>query len=123
MLPELLVPDAAAWRGWLAEHHAAPGIWLVLAKKGTGEPTSLSYDAALEEAIAYGWIDGQVQRRDQRTYRQRFTPRRPRSSWSERNAGLAERLVAEGRMHPAGAAAVARAKDEGRWPVPGTAAR
>ena len=115
-LPELIVRDAAAWRAWLGEHHAEPaGVWLVLAKKGTDEPTSLTYDQALEEALCHGWIDGQARRRDETTYRQRFTPRRRRSSWSKRNTGHAERLFAEGRMHPAGLAEVERAKADGRW--------
>jgi uncharacterized protein YdeI (YjbR/CyaY-like superfamily) len=114
--PELIVRDAAAWRVWLGEHHAEPGgVWLVLAKKGTEEPTSLTYDHALEEALCHGWIDGQVRRRDEATYRQRFTPRRRRSSWSKRNTGHAERLLAEGRMHPAGVAEMKRAKADGRW--------
>jgi uncharacterized protein YdeI (YjbR/CyaY-like superfamily) len=112
-LPDLIVDDAAAWLG---EHHAdSPGVWLVLAKKGTKSPTSLTYDQALEEALCHGWIDGQVRRRDEATYRQRFTPRRRRSSWSKRNSGIAERLLAEGRMHPAGVAEVERAKADGRW--------
>ena len=115
-LPELIVRDAAAWRVWLGEHHAEPGgVWLVLAKKGTEDPTSLTYDQALEEALCHGWIDGQVRRRDEATYRQRFTPRRRRSSWSKRNTGHAERLFLEGRMHPAGLAEVERAKADGRW--------
>jgi uncharacterized protein YdeI (YjbR/CyaY-like superfamily) len=87
----------------------------VLAKKGTREPTSLTYDEALEEALCHGWIDGQVRRRDDSTYRQRFTPRRRRSPWSQRNTGIAERLIAEGRMHAAGVAEVERAKEDGRW--------
>jgi uncharacterized protein YdeI (YjbR/CyaY-like superfamily) len=115
-LPELIVRDAAAWRAWLAEHHADPtGVWLVLAKKGTKNPTGLTYDQALEEALCHGWIDGQAGRRDEATYRQRFTPRRKRSAWSKRNTGIAERLHAEGRMHPAGQAEVERAKADGRW--------
>jgi uncharacterized protein YdeI (YjbR/CyaY-like superfamily) len=115
-LPELIVSDAAAWRVWLGKHHADPaGVWLVLAKKGTEEPTSLTYDQALEEALCHGWIDGQARRRDETTYRQRFTPRRRRSSWSKRNTGIAERLLAEQRMHPAGVAEVERAKADGRW--------
>jgi uncharacterized protein YdeI (YjbR/CyaY-like superfamily) len=113
---ELLVPDASAWRAWLDEHHGdGTGVLLVLAKKGTTDPTSLSYDQALAEAICYGWIDGQVRRRDEATYWQRFTPRRARSPWSKRNVANAERLTAEGRMHPAGAAAVESAKADGRW--------
>jgi len=113
---ELVVRDARAWRAWLRKHHAEPeGVWLVLAKKGTLDPTSLTYDEALEEALCHGWIDGQVKRRDDATYRQRFTPRRARSPWSKRNVGIAERLVEEGRMHSAGVAEMERAKADGRW--------
>jgi uncharacterized protein YdeI (YjbR/CyaY-like superfamily) len=88
---------------------------LVLAKKGTTSPTSLTYDEALEEAICFGWIDGQVRRRDERTYLQRFTPRRARSRWSKRNTTLAERLISEGRMQAPGIAEIERAKADGRW--------
>jgi uncharacterized protein YdeI (YjbR/CyaY-like superfamily) len=115
-LPELILDDAAAWRAWLTDNHASQAeVWLVLAKKGTVEPTSLSYDQALEEALCHGWIDGQARRRDETTYRQRFTPRRKRSSWSKRNVGIVTRLISEGRMHPAGVAEVERAKGDGRW--------
>jgi uncharacterized protein YdeI (YjbR/CyaY-like superfamily) len=115
-LPELLVSDAVAWRSWLGENHAAQvGVWLVLAKKGIIKPTGLTYAQALEEALCHGWIDGQVRRRDERTFRQRFTPRRARSEWSQRNVTHIERLTAEGRMHPAGLAAVESAKADGRW--------
>ncbi|GAB2682818.1 YdeI/OmpD-associated family protein [Thalassiella azotivora] len=115
-LPELVVPDATAWREWLTEHHAQPtGVWLTLAKKGTTSPTSLRYDQALEEALCFGWIDGQARRGDDATYSQRFTPRRPRSIWSQRNVGIVERLTAEGRMRPAGVEQVERAKADGRW--------
>lgn len=115
-LPTLTVPDAAAWRAWLAEHHEqSAGVWLSLAKKGASEPTSLTYDRALKEALCHGWIDGQVRRGDECTYGQRFTPRRARSSWSKRNVGIVERLASEGRMRPAGVAAVERAKADGRW--------
>lgn len=115
-LPELIVSDATEWRAWLDAHHTQPtGVLLVLAKKGTTDPTSLTYDEALLDALCYGWIDGQVGRRDDATYRQRFTPRRSRSPWSQRNVGLVAELEAAGRMHPAGAAEVARAKGDGRW--------
>jgi len=114
-LPELLVPDATAWRAWLAENHASsPGVWLVLTKKG-GRVTSLDYAAALDEALCFGWIDGQVGRRDEGSMRQRFTPRRPRSAWSRRNVEHIARLTAEGRLMPAGQAAVDAAKSDGRW--------
>jgi uncharacterized protein YdeI (YjbR/CyaY-like superfamily) len=116
--PQLIVRDAAAWRTWLAENvYEQAGVWLVLAKKGTMDPTSLSYAAALEEALCHGWIDGQARRRDEGTYVQRFTPRRRRSMWSQRNVGIVERLTAEGRMHPQGLSEVARAKADGRWEV------
>jgi uncharacterized protein YdeI (YjbR/CyaY-like superfamily) len=115
-LPELIVADAPAWRGWLAEHHEDPaGVWLVLAKKDTTEPTSLTHEEALEQALCHGWIDGQVRRRDEQTFKQRFTPRRARSAWSKRNVAIVERLTAEGHMHPAGEAHVERAKADGRW--------
>ena len=115
-LDELILPDAAAWRAWLAAHHTEQGgVWLVLAKKGTTDPTTLTYDGALEEALCFGWIDGQGRRRDDATSLQRFTPRRSRSSWSKRNVGIAERLIDEGRMHPTGRAEVERAKSDGRW--------
>jgi uncharacterized protein YdeI (YjbR/CyaY-like superfamily) len=90
-------------------------VWLVLARKGTVRPTDLSYARALEEAICFGWIDGQVRRRDGLTYFVRFTPRRPRSSWTAGNLALAGRLMEQGRMHAAGLAAVERAGAEGRW--------
>ncbi|HEY1687633.1 MAG TPA: YdeI/OmpD-associated family protein [Solirubrobacteraceae bacterium] len=114
--PGLIVADAEAWRRWLdANDETDGGVWLVLAKKGTTTPTSLTYDGALEEALCHGWIDGQVQRRDEATFKQRFTPRRQRSAWSKRNVEIVARLEAEGRMTPAGDAAVAAAKQDGRW--------
>jgi uncharacterized protein YdeI (YjbR/CyaY-like superfamily) len=116
-LPELIVADERAWLAWLAAHGAEQqlGVWLVLAKKGTSEPTSLSYDEALDHALCHGWIDGQVKRRDDATFRQRFTPRRARSAWSKRNVAIVERLLAEGRMHDSGLAAVKAAQADGRW--------
>jgi uncharacterized protein YdeI (YjbR/CyaY-like superfamily) len=114
--PELLVADVTEWRKWLAANHAASsGVRLVLAKKGATEPTRLTYDEALPEALCYGWIDGQLTRRDDVTYRVRFTPRRARSPWSARNVAAAEQLIAQGRMQPPGLAEVERAKNEGRW--------
>lgn len=113
---ELLVPDVDAWRAWLAEHvDEQAGVWLVLAKKGTTTPTSLTYAQALQEALCQGWIDGQATRIDDATYRQRFTPRRARSLWSRRNVGYVAELVAAGRMQPNGLAEVERAKADGRW--------
>jgi uncharacterized protein YdeI (YjbR/CyaY-like superfamily) len=115
---ELVLADAGAWREWLRKHHRdQDGVWLVVAKKGTSEPTSLSYEQAVEEALCHGWIDGQARRRDEGTFRQRFTPRRRRSPWSQRNAERVARLTAEGRMQPAGLEEVERARADGRWPT------
>jgi len=115
-LPELLVLDLAEWHRWLEANHAGvPGAWLVLAKKATTEPTSLTYAQALEEAVCCGWVDGQVGRRDELTYRQRFTPRRQKSAWSANNLALAERLITQARMSAAGLAAIERAKADGTW--------
>jgi uncharacterized protein YdeI (YjbR/CyaY-like superfamily) len=115
-LPELVVADQEAWRAWLAEHaEDQRGVWLVLARKGTAEPTSITYDEALEEALCHGWIDGQVKRRDGATYQQRFTPRRAGSQWSRRNTTIVARLLEEGRMQPRGHAEVERARADGRW--------
>ncbi|HVT63833.1 MAG TPA: YdeI/OmpD-associated family protein [Mycobacteriales bacterium] len=114
--PELLVADEIAWREWLLSNHAASsGVRLVLAKKGVTDPTRLTYDDALPAALCFGWIDGQLTRRDDATYRVRFTPRRARSPWSKRNVDAAERLIAQGQMQPAGLAEVERAKADGRW--------
>jgi uncharacterized protein YdeI (YjbR/CyaY-like superfamily) len=111
-----LVPDAAAWRAWLDELEDNPdGVWLVLAKKGVTEPTSVTYDQALDEALCSGWIDGQKRGNDEVTFLQRFTPRRKASLWSQRNIGIVETLIAEGRMRPRGQAEIDRAKDDGRW--------
>jgi uncharacterized protein YdeI (YjbR/CyaY-like superfamily) len=115
-MPELVVADASAWRGWLAEHHArSGGVWLTLAKQGTTRPTSLTYAEALEEALSQGWIDGQLRSGDDTTYTRRFTPRRVGSAWSKRNVGIVEQLMRDGRMQPAGIAEVDRAKEDGRW--------
>ena len=114
--PELVVADLAAWRCWLADHAtASDGVWLVLAKKGTTHPTSLTYDEALEEALCHGWVDGQLARGHEGTFRRRFIPRRVRSTWSKRNIGIIERLVAEVRMRTGGLAAVGRAQADGSW--------
>jgi uncharacterized protein YdeI (YjbR/CyaY-like superfamily) len=114
-LSELLVPDASDWRSWLADHHAdSSGVRLVLHKKG-GTVTELTYEAALQEALCFGWIDGQVNRRDDGSFWQRFTPRRPKSPWSASNVARVAKLIADGRMQPAGQAAIDAAKADGRW--------
>ena len=114
-LAELLLTDSDDWRSWLDDQHASsPGVWLVLHKKG-GTITDLTYEDALQVALCYGWIDGQVARRDEQSYRQRFTPRRRGSAWSRSNVERVDALEAAGRMMPAGLAEVAAAKADGRW--------
>jgi uncharacterized protein YdeI (YjbR/CyaY-like superfamily) len=114
-LPIVIVPDQEAWREWLEENQAStPGAWLKLAKKGSPTKT-VSYGEAVEEALCYGWIDGQARGFDEHFYIQRFTPRRARSKWSQINREKAERLIAEGRMRPSGQAQVDAAKADGRW--------
>lgn len=115
-LEPLILADAHAWRRWLdANEDVSDGVWLVLAKKGFTEPTSLRYAQALEEALCSGWIDGQKKARDRATHLQRFTPRRKTSLWSQRNVGIVGRLAEEGRMRPRGQAEIDRARADGRW--------
>ena len=114
-LEELVVPDAAALRAWLQAHHdTSRGVWLALGKKG-GSTTTLTWQQAVDEALCFGWIDGQARKRDEQTSCVRYTPRRPRSMWSARNVEHVARLEAEGRMTDAGRAAVEAAKADGRW--------
>jgi len=111
-----LIANAAAWRTWLDENeHVSDGVWLLLAKKNANAPTTLSYAEALEEALCSGWIDGQKKSHDATMFVQRFTPRRPRSIWSQRNVGIVERLIEEGRMRERGLIEVERAQADGRW--------
>jgi uncharacterized protein YdeI (YjbR/CyaY-like superfamily) len=105
----------AAWDSWLDAHGStSPGVWLRIAKKDAGE-RSVTYDEALETALCHGWIDGLKHPHDALSWLQKFTPRGPKSRWSKRNTGKVERLVREGRMKPAGLAAVALAQADGRW--------
>jgi uncharacterized protein YdeI (YjbR/CyaY-like superfamily) len=112
----LVLRDVGAWRTWLDDHeHDSDGVQLVLAKKGVTDPTSLSYAAALEEALCSGWIDGRRNARDEATFLQLFTPRRARSIWSQRNVEIVSRLVADGRMRERGHVEIERARSDGRW--------
>lgn len=113
--PILLFDDQQAWEAWLDANHAtAPGVWLRLAKKASAL-SSVSYAEALDVALCYGWIDGQVKKLDDDSYVQKFTPRGKRSLWSKINRDKVARLVEAGRMRPAGQAAVDAAKADGRW--------
>jgi uncharacterized protein YdeI (YjbR/CyaY-like superfamily) len=114
-LPILQFPDRVAWEGWLAAQHASSaGVWLKLAKKGALTAT-VTYAEALEEALRYGWIDGQKAAHDESFWLQRFTPRGPRSKWSQLNRRKATELIEQGRMEPAGLAQVEAAQRDGRW--------
>lgn len=111
----LFFETAAAWQSWLAKHYdLQPGVLLKFAKKGTGVQ-SLHYPEALEVALCYGWIDGQVKRLDDVYYLQKFTPRRAKSLWSKINVAKVTALIAAGRMQPPGLAAIEAAKIDGRW--------
>jgi uncharacterized protein YdeI (YjbR/CyaY-like superfamily) len=104
-----------AWEAWLAEQHASSsGLWLKLAKKGSGLE-SISRADALEVALCYGWIDGQADSFDDDHWLQRFTPRTPRSKWSRINREKAMQLIETGAMKPAGLREIERAKADGRW--------
>jgi uncharacterized protein YdeI (YjbR/CyaY-like superfamily) len=114
-LPVLAFADQAALEEWLdAEHATAPGLYVRLAKKGSGVP-SVTYAELVESVLCFGWIDGRSQRLDETSYLQRITPRRARSVWSQKNVAAVEALTAAGRMRPAGLAAVAAARADGRW--------
>ena len=114
-LPILTFPDLPAWEAWLAgQPGESKGLWLRLAKQGLAEP-SLSKQEAIDGALCHGWIDGQLNPFDQDWWLIRFTPRKARSKWSEKNRKRAERLIAEGRVRPAGKTEIDAAKADGRW--------
>lgn len=108
-------PDAAGWESWLdAQHVLQAEAWLRIAKRHSGM-ASVTTKEALDVALCYGWIDGQRRALDDVSFLQRYSPRRPTSSWSKVNVAKVEALMAAGRMRPAGLAEVAAAKADGRW--------
>jgi uncharacterized protein YdeI (YjbR/CyaY-like superfamily) len=114
-LPVRSFPDAVSFEAWLAaQPPGSPGLWLQLAKKGSGVPC-VGKPAAIEALLCHGWIDGQLQPRDALSWLVRCTPRKPRSNWSAVNRATALRLIADGRMAPAGLAQVQAAQADGRW--------
>ena len=114
-LPVKRFRTKAAWQSWLeAQHETSPGLWVEIAKRDSGL-ASVTYAEAVEVALCYGWIDGLAASVDAKYYRQRFTPRRPRSNWSQLNCAAVERLHAEGRLARAGVRAMEAAKRDGRW--------
>ena len=113
--PILSFKTPKAFEKWLEQNSDKfNGIWLRFFKKDTGEK-SINYKEALDEALCYGWIDGQLNKFDEKSYIQKFTPRRPKSTWSKKNTEHIERLTALGKMKPAGLAEVEKAKADGRW--------
>lgn len=114
---ELDFESREAFRAWLVENHQqSKGIWLVFGKAGMLK--SIQPDEALEEALCFGWIDGQIARVDDNRYKKKFTPRRKGSAWSARNRALAAGLMENGKMTDAGRAAVEQAKKDGTWELP-----
>jgi uncharacterized protein YdeI (YjbR/CyaY-like superfamily) len=113
--PEVFAEDRATWRAWLeANHQAAAGAWLVTWRSRSGRP-GLPYEEAVEEALCFGWVDGTAGTVDEERGKLYFAPRKPNSGWAATNKARVERLIAEGRMAPAGRAAIERAKDNGSW--------
>jgi uncharacterized protein YdeI (YjbR/CyaY-like superfamily) len=113
--PILAFASAARWRTWLAKNHAlSDGIWLRFYRKSSATK-SVTYNEAVDEALCYGWIDGQGKSYDEESHLQRFTPRRARSVWSKLNTERIERLTSSGKMRAAGLREVAAAKKDGRW--------
>lgn len=111
----LAFTDIAGWEAWLAANHGRHAeVWLEIAKKGSTR-TSVSITEALDVALCFGWIDGQRRAGDQDHFLQRYSPRRPKSSWSQVNVAKVEALIAAGRMREPGFAAIAAAKADGRW--------
>ena len=103
------------WRDWLLKNHKnSTGVWLQLYKKDSGVK-SINHSQALDEALCFGWIDGQAKSHDEKSYYQKFTPRRKQSLWSKRNREKVEQLIKEGKMHSSGLAEIERAKADGRW--------
>jgi len=114
-LPIIAFESQSRWAKWLAENHAQPtGIWLRIFKKASGA-ASITYAEALDEALCYGWIDGQANKYDERSWLQKFTPRRKKSVWSKVNTQHVERLIKAGKMKPAGLKEIEAAKRDGRW--------
>jgi uncharacterized protein YdeI (YjbR/CyaY-like superfamily) len=109
------LPSRAAWRAWLAEHHAtSPGIWLIIHKKNSTEP-GVTYEEAVEEALCFGWIDSKTNTLDETRFKQIFTPRKPKSVWSKSNKERVARLTGQGLMTPAGLAVIEIARANGTW--------
>jgi uncharacterized protein YdeI (YjbR/CyaY-like superfamily) len=117
-MPEDMVEleHRADWRRWLREHHrSSAGVWLVTWKKSAGRPR-VDYDAAVEEALCFGWVDSKSRSVDEERTSLYFTPRKPKSAWSESNVARVEKLTKAGLMRKAGLRTIEEAKRAGTWP-------
>ena len=115
--PQLQADDRATWHDWLEANHAtATGVWLVTWRPRSGR-VGLDYEAAIEEALCFGWVDSTGGRVDDDRGKLYFAPRKPRSVWAATNKARVERLIANGRMRPAGLAVIERAKANGSWTI------
>jgi uncharacterized protein YdeI (YjbR/CyaY-like superfamily) len=113
--PEVFAEDRSTWRAWLEARHATSGgAWLVTWRSGSGKQ-GLPYEEAVEEALCFGWVDSTAGTVDDERGKLYFAPRKPNSGWAATNKARVERLIADGRMAPAGLAAIERAKQNGSW--------
>lgn len=116
--PIVEVYDRAAWRAWLAANHAtSPGVWMVTWRARKGPAAGVEYEASVEEALCFGWVDSTTGVVDDRRGKTYFAPRKPRSPWAATNKARVERLIRDGLMRPAGLAAIERAKANGYWSI------
>lgn len=113
-LPTVLYETPEDWAAWIEQHTDASGVWMRLAKKGSGIK-SIDYQQALDVALCYGWIDGHKKSYDETSWIQKFSPRRPKSMWSKINREKAQALIESGRMQPSGLRAIEAAQKDGRW--------
>jgi uncharacterized protein YdeI (YjbR/CyaY-like superfamily) len=114
-MKQLYIADKEQWRDWLSKNHATEaGIWLIFYKKETSRPT-IAYEAAVEEALCFGWIDSIIKKIDAEKYARKFTPRSDKSKWSALNKKRAGKMIREGRMTKIGLAKIETAKKTGLW--------
>ena len=114
-VPTIHAPTRAAWREWLEENHRSEkSVWLIMYHKQSDTP-SVYYDEAVDEALCFGWVDSKPNKRDHESYFQYFSQRNPKSNWSKVNKEKVERLLAEGRMAPAGQEMIRVARETGTW--------
>ena len=122
-MEQIYFPDRDKWRDWLSENHAASsGIWMVFYKKATSKLT-IEYEAAVEEALCFGWIDSIIKKIDEQKYVRKFTPRKDKSVWSALNKKRVTKMIKDGRMTEAGLAKIKAAKKNGSWNRDGKAPR